>query len=71
MDQGSEIRDKRKITLKLLKTWQEDIQKDKYCLIFVNYFIPLLIKLVALVCIYVLYASVYNFPDHLKRLNVL
>ncbi|XP_043580672.1 nucleolar complex protein 2 homolog [Bombus pyrosoma] len=29
MDQGSEIRDKRKITLKLLKTWQEDIQKDK------------------------------------------
>lgn len=29
MDQGSEIRDKRKVTLKLLKTWQEDIQKDK------------------------------------------
>lgn len=71
MDQGSEIRDKRKITLKLLKTWQEDIQKDKYCLILLNHFIPLLIKLVALVCIYVLYASVYNFPDHLKRLNVL
>lgn len=71
MDQGSEIRDKRKITLKLLKTWQEDIQKDKYCLILLNHFIPPLIKLVALVCIYVLYASVYNFPDHLKRLNVL
>lgn len=71
MDQGSEIRDKRKLTLKLLKTWQEDIQKDKYCLILLNHFIPLLIKLVALVCIYVLYASVYNFPDHLKRLNVL
>lgn len=71
MDQGSEVRDKRKITLKLLKTWQEDIQKDKYCFILVIHFIPLLIKLVALVCIYALYASVYNFPDHLKRLNVL
>ncbi|XP_048261065.1 nucleolar complex protein 2 homolog isoform X2 [Bombus terrestris] len=31
MDQGSEVRDKRKITLKLLKTWQEDIQTDKSC----------------------------------------
>lgn len=71
MDQGSEVRDKRKITLKLLKTWQEDIQTDKYCFILVIHFIPLLIKLVALVCIYVLYATVYNFPDHVKRLNVL
>ncbi|XP_017767611.1 PREDICTED: nucleolar complex protein 2 homolog [Eufriesea mexicana] len=29
IDQDNEVKDKRKVTLQLLKTWQEEIQKDK------------------------------------------
>lgn len=33
LDEDNSIKDKRKITLQLLKKWQEEIQKDKYYLI--------------------------------------
>ena len=52
VDQDNEVKDKKKLTLQLLKTWQEEIQKDKY------------VKTIAFVCIYVLYSlSACNFSD--------
>lgn len=64
LDEDNSIKDKRKITLQLLKKWQEEIQKDKYYLIkyYRNYLI--IIESKNILIIDLMYVFIYDFSGH-------